>query len=126
MKTRYKFRNTQGDHVAALGYAEDAAALAGLYGAGATINWQNLVTVWQEGQEAFSAGDSYSAAAEVMHARIDAYWAALDAARARRHNQPRHATDAADFDALRKQDRADTKAARMAAANIKSEEYAPT
>ena len=124
MKTRYKLRNTSGEHTATTAHAEDAAALVGILGSGAKVVWENLVTVWTEGAEAFSASESYDAAAEVMHTRINTYWESLGAAKAKRKNQAWPRTSA-EFDQVRAKDRADTKAARAAAAAINSRDYKP-
>ena len=69
-KTLFKIRNTDGELIAQTRYAEDAAALVAL--TGGKVTYDHSTSVWVEGGEAFSAGDSYDAAAAVMHARITA------------------------------------------------------
>lgn len=59
------------EYVAACKYAEDAAAIVMLTGSG-TIKHGHGLTVWTEGQEAFSAGESYDGAAQIMHERLRA------------------------------------------------------
>lgn len=60
------YRN--GNYVACCKHAEDAAALVSLSG-GIVKNGHTLI-VWKEGAEAFSAGESYDGAAEIMHSRL--------------------------------------------------------
>lgn len=61
------YRNKE--YIAACRYAEDAAALVSL--AGGEIRWGHSAVVWREGSEAFSAGQSYDGAANIMHNRIN-------------------------------------------------------
>ena len=55
------------EYVASCKYAEDAAALVSA--SGGAVKYGHSLVVWREGQEEFSAGESYDSAAEVMHAR---------------------------------------------------------
>jgi len=56
-----------GEHIAALRFAEDAAVVVGNTGAG-TVKVDGRI-VWREGKEDFLAGDSFDRAADVMHSR---------------------------------------------------------
>lgn len=68
MPTPWKVHR-DGEMVGSLAHAEDAAALVSL--AGGTVKCEGRV-VWREGAEAFSAGESYDAAASVMAERVQA------------------------------------------------------
>lgn len=59
------------EYVAACKHAEDAAALVAI-SCGGTIKHGHTLVVWREGQEAFSAGESYDGAAQIMRQRITA------------------------------------------------------
>ena len=69
----YKVYN-RSEYVAACKYPEDAAAIVAAYGEGATIRFGHRAkdTVWREGKEDQSAGDSYDFAAAVVADRIRA------------------------------------------------------
>jgi endonuclease YncB( thermonuclease family) len=56
-----------GEYVAACKYAEDAAAMVSV--AGGLVKHGHSLIVWREGQEQFSAGDSYDGAAKIMEQR---------------------------------------------------------
>jgi hypothetical protein len=77
-----KLFNPQGEYVACFKHLEDAAALVSIYGDGAEIrdghNKRN--TIWREGSEDFSAGESCDRAADVM---LDRMIARAEAARTR-------------------------------------------
>jgi len=64
---QWKIFNPAGEYVAATKFAEDAAAVVGLYGDGAQIRLGHAkrYTVWTDGVDG-SAGDSYDACAEVL------------------------------------------------------------
>lgn len=51
---------------------EAAACLAGLYGPGATIRHGHSLTVWREGAEEISAGDSLDGCTRIMWERVQA------------------------------------------------------
>lgn len=57
-----------GEYIGCTKYAEDAAALVSV--AGGTVKYGHSVTIWREGSEAFSAGESYDRAAEWMNYRV--------------------------------------------------------
>lgn len=61
--------NPAGRKVAALLFAEDAAALVALYGDGATIRTRPDRVLWTEGGEDQPAGESYDHARDVVHER---------------------------------------------------------
>lgn len=56
-----------GKYVASCKYREDAAALVSL--SGGIVKHGHSLIVWREGGEAFSAGESYDRAAEIMEQR---------------------------------------------------------
>jgi len=60
------------EYVAACKYVEDAAVLAAAFGAGSSIRWEHSSawTVWREGAESQSAGESYDHVASVANARL--------------------------------------------------------
>jgi hypothetical protein len=62
--------NARGLFMGATVHAEDAAALVALLGDGATVRCNVDSILWSEGSEAFPAGESYDAAAEVMLKRL--------------------------------------------------------
>ena len=68
-----KLYNPQGEYVACFKCLEDAAALAGIYGDGAEIRdgHNKRSTIWREGHEEFSAGESYDGAAQIMLDRMN-------------------------------------------------------
>ena len=68
---KYKIFNPGGEYVASCKYAEDAAALMALYGDGAEIRTEHAksTTVWREGAEQQSAGESYDFVASTVIAR---------------------------------------------------------
>lgn len=70
---RFKIFNPQGGYIASCVHLEDAAALAALYGDGAQVRdgHQKQYTLWTEGAEQISAGESYDMAAAIMQSRID-------------------------------------------------------
>ena len=60
------------DRLGALKYPSDAAALVGIRGSGTVRNGHpKKNTVWHEGHEEFSAGESYDGAAAIMIRRMD-------------------------------------------------------
>lgn len=63
-----KIFNPQGEYVASCKMYEDAAMLVGNYGPGAKIKY-GAILVWTEGQEEFSASESFDGAREIMVAR---------------------------------------------------------
>lgn len=69
-----KVYNPSGEYVAACKYGEDAAQIVSSYGDGATVRdgHNKKSTVWTEGSEDFSAGESFDSAALLMIQRIDA------------------------------------------------------
>lgn len=73
-----KIFNPSGDYIGCVKHYEDAACLVSSYGAGATVRFGHSKrhTLWSEGAEAFSAGESYDQAAIVMRDRENAMWAA--------------------------------------------------
>lgn len=81
---KYKVYNPQGEYIASCKHLEDAACLAGMYGSGASIREGHAAkdVIWREGQEEFSASDSYDGAAKIMLDRMEAKYAAM----VRRHN----------------------------------------
>lgn len=60
------YRNKE--YIGCCNYAEDAAALVSL--SGGVIKYGHSMTVWTEGAEEFSAGESYDGAAQIMEARV--------------------------------------------------------
>jgi hypothetical protein len=60
------YRNKE--YIGCCKYAEDAAALVAL--GGGVIKHGHSMVVWIEGQEDFSAGESYDGAARVMDGRV--------------------------------------------------------
>ncbi len=68
----YKVFDGSKQMIGSVMHAEDAAALVSLHTDG-TVKWKHAVTVWREGKEEQSAGDSYDSAAAVMYERVDAY-----------------------------------------------------
>lgn len=59
------------EYVAACRYPEDAAAVVAVAPTDAVIRFRHRLVVWREGAEAFSAGESYDRAAEIMQSRVD-------------------------------------------------------
>ena len=57
----------EGEYVASVKYLEDAAAIVSV--SGGVVKYQHKYTIWTEGSEEFSAGDSFDAAAEIMRER---------------------------------------------------------
>lgn len=69
------YRN--GEYIGCCKYGEDAAALVAV--AGGVVKHGHSLVVWKEGEEAFSAGESYDGAAEVMEKRrYESYRAAYE------------------------------------------------
>ena len=66
-----KVYTADGEYVAAVRDAEDAAAIIGIRGDGATIRYDHKWILWTEGLEAQPAGDSYDYVAEVVAERLD-------------------------------------------------------
>lgn len=59
-----------GEFVGSCKYPEDAAALVSLGGEKAMVKYDHSLIVWREGQEEFSADESYDSAAAVMRDRV--------------------------------------------------------
>ena len=82
---QFKIFNPAGDYIGCLKHLEDAAALVAILGHGAEVrdghNKRNRL--WMEGNEVFSAGNSYDGAAKIMVERIEHRRVKLAAARAR-------------------------------------------
>lgn len=62
------------EFVAKCRYAEDAAAVVGLYGEGAVVKANHGRIVWREMHEPTSAADSYDMAADLMRQRCLVDW----------------------------------------------------
>jgi len=60
-----------GEYIGCTKFAEDAAALVGLYGNG-IVKYEHSFIVWREGQEEIEAGESYDRAAAIMNERLAA------------------------------------------------------
>lgn len=58
-----------GEYVASVKYAEDAAAIVAFRGEGTTIRYSHGATLWTEGKESFSAAESYDRTAVVIWQR---------------------------------------------------------
>lgn len=73
-----KVFNSQGEYVGCLKHYEDAACIVASYGSGASVRFGHSKrnTLWKEGSEEFSAGESYDRAGNVMREREAAMWAA--------------------------------------------------
>lgn len=73
-----KIFNAQGEYIGCVKYGEDAACLVSSYGDGATVRYghNKRNTIWTQGSEEFSAGESYDRCRDVIDARIKAIWAA--------------------------------------------------
>lgn len=71
-----KIFNPRGEYIGCVKHYEDSACLVASYGAGATVRFGHSKrhTLWSEGAEAFSAGESYDQAAIVMRDRESAMW----------------------------------------------------
>lgn len=71
-----KIFNPQGEYIGCVKYGEDAACLVSSYGDGATVRYghSKKMTVWTQGSEEFSAGESYDRCRDVILARIKAFW----------------------------------------------------
>jgi hypothetical protein len=69
---QFKVYSASNEYRAALKYAEDAAAFVAILGDGATIRHGHSAKeiVWREGEEEFSASESYERAATRMYARM--------------------------------------------------------
>lgn len=63
------YRNRE--YVASCKCPEDAAVLVSV--SGGVVKWDHSAVVWTEGAEAFSAGESYDRAADLMRDRLTAY-----------------------------------------------------
>ena len=68
-----------GEYVAAFKHADDAALFVAAVGGHVRHGHSAKFTVWREGEEAFSAGESYDRATKEMHRRVDERWAATEA-----------------------------------------------
>ncbi len=70
---KYKVFTARGEYVASFKHVDDAAAFVAIQGDGVTVRLghSKRLTLWTEGRESRSAGDSYSAAAELMLYRED-------------------------------------------------------
>jgi len=73
MATKWKCHFPDGEFGASTKYAEDAAAIVALWGAGATVKWDHRLVVWTEGKEEISAAESYDRATAIMMARRAKY-----------------------------------------------------
>lgn len=62
--------DTDGDRIALLATAEDAAALVSILGDGTTIRRDEIV-LWTEGSESESAAESYDNTAEIVRGRYN-------------------------------------------------------
>lgn len=72
---RFKVYSRSGEYMAACKYAEDAAAMAGLLGEGATIRYEHSLVIWREGEaEEEEAAYSFDKAADLMRKRIEAHY----------------------------------------------------
>ncbi|MES2814483.1 MAG: hypothetical protein V4720_06275 [Pseudomonadota bacterium] len=71
------YRNKE--YIGCCKYAEDAAALVAM--AGGLVKHGHSLVVWTEGQEDFSAGESYDGAGAIMQDRVDSARAASAHAR---------------------------------------------
>jgi hypothetical protein len=71
-----KIFNPQGEYIGCVKHYEDAANLVASYGSGATVRYGHSKkgTLWTEGAEPFSAGESYDRAAVVMRKRENTLW----------------------------------------------------
>ena len=71
---RFKVYTADQRYIGCLVHLEDAAAMVALQGAGATIRdgHAKRTTLWTEGSESISAGESYDEAATIMNERIAA------------------------------------------------------
>jgi len=63
---RFKVYSEDGEYVASCKLRVDAAILVGNYGEGATVRDGHTKIIWEEGQEAILANESYDTAAETM------------------------------------------------------------
>jgi hypothetical protein len=68
----WKVYSATGEHIGSLDEAQDAAAVVGRRGVGATVRDEFDDIVWREGSEAQSALDSFDFAADVMERRFRA------------------------------------------------------
>lgn len=70
---QFKVYTPQNEYIAACKLASDAAALAALYGDGATVRNGHSArnVVWREGSDKFRAAESYDGAASVIYWRVD-------------------------------------------------------
>lgn len=66
----FRIYNPEGECVGATLYAEDAAMFAGMLGNGSKVCSPRGVRIWTEGEESFSAEESYDNAADVMRGRM--------------------------------------------------------
>lgn len=67
----WRVYDPQGQYVAVLKHAEDAAALVALHGDSATIRLGAKTILWTEGAEAHPAGESFDRVASTVHERAD-------------------------------------------------------
>ena len=79
---RLKIFNSEGEYIGCVKHFEDAACLVASYGTGASVRdgHSKKCTIWTEGAEEFSAGESYDRAGTVMKYRVDQLWAKTGAA----------------------------------------------
>lgn len=61
----------RGEYLGCLKRAEDAAAVASLYGDGAQVRYGHDLVVWTEGKEHVMAENSYDLAAETIYGRVE-------------------------------------------------------
>jgi hypothetical protein len=71
-----KIFNSSGEYIGCLKHFEDAACIVASYGIGAEVRFGHTkkMTLWREGQEEFSAGESYDRAANIMRERNEVLW----------------------------------------------------
>jgi len=66
---KYKVYTSAGEYVAACKYAEDAAAVASLYGEGSTVRSGHRKVLFADGIDGISGGESVDDAAALIHER---------------------------------------------------------
>ena len=67
----WKVYDSQGQYEAACKHVEIAAGIASILGDGTTVRYGHRMIVWTEGQEEFSAGQSYDGAGAIMLERMN-------------------------------------------------------
>jgi hypothetical protein len=79
-----KIFNPSGEYIGCMKHGEDAACICASYGTGASIRYghDKRSTVWNEGAEEFSAGESYDRVAKIIDERIAAIWSKAGGKRA--------------------------------------------